>query len=57
MAVGPGCFFTKFITPAGLFLAPPQYSRDTNAKPMPVLGGFRGSYLIEISVRFFKKFA
>jgi len=57
MAVGPGCFFTKFISPAGRFLAPPQYSRDTDAKPMPVLGGFRGGYLIEISVRFFKKFA
>ncbi len=29
MAVGPGCFFIKFITPAGLFLA----TRNTAAMP------------------------
>lgn len=38
MAVGPGCFFIKFMTPAGHFLSPPQYIRDTDVKPMPVLG-------------------
>jgi len=52
MAVGPGCFFIKFIPPAGRFLAPPQYSRDTDAKPMPVLTNSKGRYPINISVRF-----
>ena len=52
MAVGPGCFFIKFMTPAGRFLAPPQYSRDTGAKPTLVLTKLRGSYLIEISTWF-----
>jgi len=52
MAVGPGCFFSKFMTPAGRFLAPPQYSRDTDAKPTLVLTKLRSSYLIGISVRF-----
>ena len=57
MAVGPGCFFIKFMTPVGRFLAPLQYSRDTGTKQTLVLTKLRGSYPIGISVRFLKKFA
>jgi len=44
--------FYQIYPPAGRFLAPPQYSRDTDAKPMPVLTNSKGRYPINISVRF-----
>ena len=52
MAVGPGCFFIKFMTPVGRFLAPLQYSRDTGAKQTLVLTKLKGIHPIGISVRF-----